>query len=96
MSISQHCIVHIVYIYVYITVLVMMEGSGKWPEDLEAVRRLKAAFHIQLAKALGKQHGLKTQAYTTHVDVVKVRGAILGDYVFVASNCQLRVVRYGI
>ncbi len=35
--------------------LVTLETSGKWPDDLDAVRRVKAAFHVQLADALARQ-----------------------------------------
>ncbi|XP_046966529.1 nucleolar protein 6 [Vanessa cardui] len=45
--------------------------SGKWPGDLEAFRCLKAAFHLQIAERLKKQYSLPTQAYDTHVDVLK-------------------------
>ncbi|CAG9790746.1 unnamed protein product [Diatraea saccharalis] len=49
--------------------------SGKWPEDIEAFRCLKAAFHVQIAERLNKQHSMPTQAYPTHVDVLK-RGLV--------------------
>lgn len=45
--------------------------SGKWPGELEAFRCLKAAFHLQIADRLNKQFELPTQAYATHVDVLK-------------------------
>ncbi|XP_064073088.1 nucleolar protein 6 [Vanessa tameamea] len=45
--------------------------SGKWPGDLEAFRCLKAAFHLQIAERLKKQYSLPTQAYDSHVDVLK-------------------------
>ena len=50
----------------------LLEGSGKWPEDVEAVRRMKAAFYIQLSQALENTAGSLVQAYTDHVDVCKV------------------------
>ena len=46
--------------------------SGKWPEDLQAVRRLKAAFHVQLSEALSAEHNLISCAYPDHVLVLKV------------------------
>ncbi|XP_073959945.1 nucleolar protein 6 Mat89Ba [Choristoneura fumiferana] len=45
--------------------------SGKWPGELEAFRCLKAAFHLQIADRLNKQFNLPTQAYATHIDVLK-------------------------
>lgn len=45
--------------------------SGKWPGEIEAFRCLKAAFHLQIAERLNKQYSLATQAYPTHIDVLK-------------------------
>ncbi|CAB3244187.1 unnamed protein product [Arctia plantaginis] len=45
--------------------------SGKWPGDLHAFRCLKAAFHLQIAERLNLQYSLPTQAYPTHIDVLK-------------------------
>ncbi|XP_060804531.1 nucleolar protein 6 [Amyelois transitella] len=45
--------------------------SGKWPGDLQAFRCLKAAFNLQIAERLQKQYSLPTQAYPTHIDVLK-------------------------
>ncbi|XP_013410468.1 nucleolar protein 6 [Lingula anatina] len=52
-------------------VVCLLEASGKWPEDAEAIRRLKAAFHIQLANLLKKQHSMTSYANVDHVDVFK-------------------------
>eukprot|EP00058_Branchiostoma_floridae_P009064 XP_002594552.1 hypothetical protein BRAFLDRAFT_279825 [Branchiostoma floridae] len=57
-------------------VICHMEGSGKWPEDADAIRRVKAAFHIKLGELLHKQHGLVTSAATGHVDIA------MGGFVF--------------
>ncbi|RLU24256.1 hypothetical protein DMN91_004467 [Ooceraea biroi] len=46
-----------------------LSTSGKWPEELEAIRRTKTAFHIQIAECLREQHQLKAQAYPSHIDV---------------------------
>ncbi|KAG8276705.1 Nucleolar protein 6 [Homalodisca vitripennis] len=45
--------------------------SRKWPEDPEAVRRIRAAFNIHIAKAILEKYDLQTQAYTDHIDVFK-------------------------
>ena len=50
----------------------MLEASGKWPDDLEAVKRVKAAFHLQLSSLLNSKCNLQTNAFPTHVDVFKV------------------------
>lgn len=39
-----------------IPVQIVMEGSSRWPEDREAVRRLKSAFQLQMGENL-KQDG---------------------------------------
>ncbi|XP_073697296.1 nucleolar protein 6 [Garra rufa] len=54
-----------------IKVIVHMEGSGKWPSDPTAIRRVKAAFHICLSELLSKQHNLKCHATPTYLDVWK-------------------------
>ncbi|KAI8481867.1 Nucleolar protein 6 [Branchiostoma belcheri] len=57
-------------------VICHMEGSGKWPEEADAIKRVKAAFHIKLGELLHKQHGLVTSATTGHVDIA------MGGFVF--------------
>ncbi|XP_051895991.1 nucleolar protein 6 [Pristis pectinata] len=52
-------------------VICHMEGSGKWPQNKDAIQRIKAAFHIRLADLLDQQHGLTCQPSATHVDVYK-------------------------
>ncbi|GAB0202884.1 nucleolar protein 6 [Grus japonensis] len=48
-----------------------MEGSGQWPQDKEAIKRIKAAFHLQLAELLQQQHQLVCRPAATHTDVYK-------------------------
>nr|XP_012318628.1 nucleolar protein 6 isoform X2 [Aotus nancymaae] len=48
-----------------------LEGSGQWPQDAEAVRRVRAAFQLRLAELLTQQHGLQCRATATHTDVLK-------------------------
>ncbi|XP_046821739.1 nucleolar protein 6 [Vespa crabro] len=58
--------------YVYpLDVSLQLSTSGKWPEELEAIRKTKAAFHIQIAECLRKQHNLKAQGNVAHIDVFK-------------------------
>nr|XP_020652113.1 nucleolar protein 6 [Pogona vitticeps] len=54
-----------------VKVLCHMEGSGQWPQDREAIRRIKAAFQLQLAELLRKQHRLLCRPAPTHTDVYK-------------------------
>ncbi|XP_041363671.1 nucleolar protein 6-like [Gigantopelta aegis] len=52
-------------------VVCMLETSGKWPEDMEGVRRLKAAFLIQIGNALSSQCLLPVQIKPACVHVLK-------------------------
>lgn len=52
-------------------VLLHMETSGKWPDNIEAIRRVKATFYIKLAEILKSQFMLTSVPYTEYVDVLK-------------------------
>ncbi|XP_048360666.1 nucleolar protein 6 [Sphaerodactylus townsendi] len=52
-------------------VICHMEGSGQWPQDKEAIRRIKAAFQLQLAELLHQQHQLLCRPGPTYTDVYK-------------------------
>ena len=58
-----------------------LESSGKWPESIEAIRRLKSAFHIKLASLLEIQHQLRCIPQAEFVDV------LIDGYIF-----RMRVV----
>ncbi|KAB1252201.1 Nucleolar protein 6 [Camelus dromedarius] len=53
------------------TVVCHLEGSGQWPQDAEAIQRVRAAFQLRLAELLTQQHGVQCQATATHTDVLK-------------------------
>jgi hypothetical protein len=46
--------------------------SGKWPDDLFAVQRIKAAFYIKIAEGLSKQFDITAQPYPDCVYIFKV------------------------
>ncbi|XP_054710530.1 nucleolar protein 6-like [Uloborus diversus] len=52
-------------------VVVGFEGSGKWPDDLEAIKRVKTAFLIKIAETLKAKYSLTAVPFMTHVDVLK-------------------------
>ncbi|KAM4808387.1 nucleolar protein 6 [Rhinophrynus dorsalis] len=54
-----------------IKVICHMEGSGKWPQDKDAIKRVKAAFQIRLSELLSAQHQLLCKATSTYTDVYK-------------------------
>lgn len=49
-----------------------MAMSQKWPNDLQAGKRLIAAFNIVIASSLKKKCGLNCQVTTDHIVVHKV------------------------
>ncbi|XP_022126367.2 nucleolar protein 6 [Pieris rapae] len=51
--------------------VIELSHSGKWPGEIEAFRCLKAAFHLQISERLTSQYSLPSQAYPTHIDVIK-------------------------
>ncbi|CAL7937003.1 unnamed protein product [Xylocopa violacea] len=52
-------------------VSLQLSTSGKWPDELEAFRKTKAAFHLQIAECLRKQYALVVNANFSHIDVYK-------------------------
>ncbi|XP_004600255.2 nucleolar protein 6 [Sorex araneus] len=54
-----------------LTVVCHLEGSGQWPQDAEAIRRVRAAFQLRLAELLRQQHGLQCRPAAEHTDVLK-------------------------
>jgi hypothetical protein len=53
-------------------VICTLEGSGKWPEDVDRIRDLKTLYLIDLGERLSGL-GLKVHIQETFVDVLKVR-----------------------
>ncbi|XP_050068286.1 nucleolar protein 6 [Anopheles maculipalpis] len=56
---------------------IQLEASGKWPADLEAIRRLKTAFYLRIADSIGQEPGQETstskplaQACNDYLDVL--------------------------
>ncbi|CAB3380089.1 Hypothetical predicted protein [Cloeon dipterum] len=54
-----------------IPVVLNLALSSKWPEDLEAVRRIKAAFYIKIGECLKQQLNIISQPFPTHINVLK-------------------------
>ena len=49
-----------------------MELTGEWPQDADAVRRLRAALHLEIAKLLSQKHSLIAVGQADFVDIFKV------------------------
>lgn len=48
-----------------------VETSGKWPNDIGALERVKAAFYLQIAQGLRKKFHLRSKVNVDSVDVIK-------------------------
>ena len=49
-----------------------MESSGKWPDEVEAIQQIKAAFYVKMSELLSKDHSLISSPTFSHLDVLKV------------------------
>lgn len=47
------------------------ETSGKWPTELGALERVKAAFCLQISRGLRKKFRLRTKVNVDSVDIIK-------------------------
>ncbi|XP_059179319.1 nucleolar protein 6-like [Physella acuta] len=71
-------------------VICLLEGSGKWPEDLEAISCMKSLFHIKIGNELKEKHNISVSVRKSHVDV------LMNGFVFrlkVANTRELAVLR---
>ena len=55
-----------------LNVLVQLETTNKWPDDLRAVERLKCALLVNMGQGLRTQYGLTAQAGPQYLDVLLV------------------------
>eukprot|EP00897_Mesotaenium_endlicherianum_P009718 jgi/Mesen1/8775/ME000524S08069 len=53
-----------------VPVVIQLEGSGKWPDEPEAVRMTKLAFLLKIADSMEQQHGVHFQASEDCVDLL--------------------------
>ena len=49
-----------------------MESSGKWPEEVNAIDKVKTAFYVHIAKALKEKKGMVASPTKNHLDILKV------------------------
>lgn len=52
-------------------VIIHLETSGQWPDNMQAIDRLKCAFLIKIGELLKAKFGLTVQPYSRHLDVLK-------------------------
>lgn len=55
-----------------IGVIVQLESSGKWPDDIKAMERLKCAFLMRIGQLLQEQFELTVQFFPRYLYVLKV------------------------
>lgn len=70
-----------------------LAASGKFPDSLGAIKRIKAAFCCRIAKELGKQFKLSTTSTTSSVDLMKGK-KLIAEYPTFSNNrllfnCQM-------
>ena len=68
----------------FFVAVLQFEVSGKWPDDLDAIKHIKTAFHIKLAEELQEQCHLIALPTPTHVDILKV-----SHYIYILRNVCL-------
>ncbi|XP_050522298.1 nucleolar protein 6 [Daktulosphaira vitifoliae] len=51
--------------------IIQFASSGKWPNDLHAVKRMITAFYINLAARLTNEYNLVSQPFVDYIDVMK-------------------------
>ncbi|XP_065071800.1 nucleolar protein 6-like [Rhopilema esculentum] len=71
-----------------IEVVLQFEGSGKWPDDIEATQYVKAAFYIKLATLLSSAYSLPAHANSQYVDVMH-NGFVFRVKIFYPREIQL-------
>lgn len=64
-------------------IVCQLEASGKWPDDLECIKRLKTAFYLEIAKTLKNHYGLLALASLDYCDI------LYKGFVFRLSVCTM-------
>nr|XP_023013750.1 nucleolar protein 6 [Leptinotarsa decemlineata] len=50
--------------------VIELEHSSKWPNDLDALRAIKASFYLEMSKILNKEHVIISQPTADFIDVL--------------------------
>jgi len=64
-------------------VVCQLESSGKWPDEVEAIQQMKAAFYVKMSELLSKDRSLLCSPTFHYLDVLKVWFA----YVYICQFC---------
>ena len=57
-----------------------LESSGKWPDEVEAIKQIKAAFYVKMSELLSGEHSLLSSPTFDYLDILKVILYISGPY----------------
>ena len=49
-----------------------LESSGKWPDEVEAIQQIKAAFYIKISELLSRDQSLLCSPTFHYLDILKV------------------------
>ena len=49
-----------------------MESSGKWPDEVTAIDKVKSVFYVHMAKALKEKKGMIASPTEDFLDILKV------------------------
>lgn len=49
-----------------------LESSGKWPEEVTAIDKVKTAFYVHMAKALKEKKAMVASPTEDYLDILKV------------------------
>ncbi len=80
------CVLHIV--------VCQLESSAKWPEDLEAIRMVKVAFYIHMAKALTEGSNKVLASPTKeYLDILKVFIVVVVVLLFVSVGRDIKALQ---
>lgn len=68
---KQKYLVSLFWIFINFVFSNFTETSAKWPNDLNAIQRVKAAFYLQIADELRKKYQLKVKVNVDSIDILK-------------------------
>lgn len=74
--------VHQIITKIIVSVVIFLEISGKWPEDLDAIKAIKAEFHGKMCDMLQKD-GITAVVFPGFLQILWVRGILT----FFVENC---------
>ncbi len=66
-----------------------LESSGKWPDELIAVAKIKSSFYTYISEALKQQHRLLSSPTEDHLDILKVGTGYGSNYVLEKVSMSL-------